>query len=180
MLKLTIFVTGLVLIAGSASAQQTNPIAEAIATEAHSNATNMIGAAEAMPAEKYVYKPSEQQISFADLIYHAAVANHALCGAISGEKAPELAVKANGTKQALIDQMKQSFAFCDKAFATIDPAKMGEQVQMMGRSVTKAWVLVHLALDYGDHYSQAAMMLRSNGIVPPSSQRRRPAKPGAR
>ncbi len=175
MLKVSTFIIGLVLIAGSASAQ-TNPIADAIATEAHSNATNMISAAEAMPAEKYVYKPSEQQISFADLIYHAAVANHTLCGALSGEKAPELTVKASGTKEALVDQMKQSFAFCDKAFATIDSAKMGEQVQMMGRSVTKAWVLVHLALDYGDHYSQAAMMLRSNGIVPPSSQRRRPAK----
>jgi uncharacterized damage-inducible protein DinB len=174
MLKLTTFVAGLILVAGSASAQ-TNPIADAITTEAHSNATNMIGAAEAMPAEKYVYKPSAEQISFADLIYHAAVANHALCGALSGEKPPELTVKASGTKQALVDQMKQSFAFCDKAFATIDSAKMGEQVQMMGRSVTKAWVVVHLALDYGDHYSQAAMMLRSNGIVPPSSQRR-PAK----
>jgi uncharacterized damage-inducible protein DinB len=174
MLKLTTVVAGLILAAGSASAQQTNAIADAIATEAHSNATNMIGAAEAMPAEKYVYKPSEQQISFADLIYHAAVANHTLCGAISGEKPPELAVKATGAKPALIDQMKQSFAFCDKAFATIDPAKMGEPVQMMGRSVTKAWVLFHLALDYGDHYSQAAMMLRANGIVPPSAQRRRP------
>ena len=174
MLKLTTLAAGLLLIAGPASAQ-TNPIADAIAAEAHSNATNMIGAAEAMPAEKYVYKPSPQQISFADLIYHAALANHALCSAIGGEKAPELTVKASGTKQALVDQMKASFAFCDKAFAAIDPAKLGEQVQMMGRSVTKAWVIVHLALDYGDHYSQAAMMLRSNGIVPPSSQRR-PAK----
>jgi len=174
MLKLTTLAAGLLLIAGPASAQ-TNPIAEAIAAEAHSNATNMIGAAEAMPADKYVYKPSPQQISFADLIYHAAVANNALCGAISGEKAPELTVKASGTKDALVDQMKRSFAFCDKAFATIDTAKLGDQVQMMGRSVTKAWVIVHLALDYGDHYSQAAMMLRSNGIVPPSSQRR-PAK----
>jgi uncharacterized damage-inducible protein DinB len=174
MRTLVLFVTGLILAAaGPASAQQTNPIAAAIATEAHSNATNMIGAAEAMPAEKYVYKPSEKQISFADLIYHAAVANNLLCGAIGGEKAPELTVKASGTKQALVDQMKQSFAFCDKAFASIDSAKLGDQVQMMGRSVTKAWVIVHLALDYGDHYSQAAMMLRSNGIVPPSSQRRR-------
>ena len=172
MLKLTTIVTGLMLIAGGASAQTASPVGEAIATEARSNANNMISAAEAMPAEKYVYKPSPQQISFADLIYHAAVANHMLCSAISGDKAPELTVKASGTKQALVDQMKESFAFCGKAFATIDAAKLGEQVQMMGRSVTKAWVIVHLALDYGDHYSQAAMMLRSNGIVPPSSQRR--------
>jgi uncharacterized damage-inducible protein DinB len=176
MLKLTTLVAAFMLIGGGAFAQTANPVADAITTEAHSNATNMISAAEAMPAEKYVYKPSPQQISFADLIYHAAVANHLLCSAISGEKAPETTVKATGTKDALVDQMKQSFAFCDKAFASIDTAKLGDQVQMMGRSVTKAWVIVHLALDYGDHYSQAAMMLRANGIVPPSSQRRRSGK----
>lgn len=166
----------IILWAGTASAQQTNAIAQGIATEAHSNATNMIGAAEAMPAEKYGYKPSEPQISFGDLIYHAAAANNTLCGAVSGEKAAELTVKATGPKEALIDQMKASFAFCDKAFATIDPAKIGDEVQVLGRHVTRAWVLFHLALDYGDHYSQAAMMLRLNGIVPPSAQRRAPVK----
>ena len=171
MLKLATVATGLMLIAGSAAAQ-TNPIADAITTEAHSNAKNMIGAAEAMPADKYAYKPSPEQISFADLIYHAAMANHLLCSAISGEKAPETPVKASGTKDALVQQLKDSFAFCDKAFPTVNSAKLGDPVQMMGRSVTKAWVVVHLALDYGDHYSQAAMMLRSNGIVPPSSVRR--------
>jgi hypothetical protein len=165
---------GIVLCAGTARAQAPapNPFAEGIATEAHTNATNMIGAAEAMPEDKYSFKPTPPQISFADLIYHAAVAKNALCGAIGGEKAPALAVKATGTKQALIDQMKQSFAFCDKAFATIDPAKLGDQVPLFGRNVTKAWLLLHLALDYGDHYSQAAMMLRLNGIVPPSSRKR--------
>ena len=176
MLRLSALFFGLMLTAGAASTQEMNAIAQGIATEAHANATNMIGAAEAMPAEKYGYKPSEPQISFGDLIYHAAVANNTLCGAVSGEKAAELTVKANGPKPGLIDQMKQSFAFCDKAFTTIDPAKIGDQVQVLGRTVTKAWVLFHLALDYGDHYSQAAMMLRLNGIVPPSAQRRAPGR----
>jgi uncharacterized damage-inducible protein DinB len=176
MVKVAAVLLGVLLPAALASAQPMNAIAQGIATEAHANAANMIGAAEAMPAEKYSYKPTEPQISFGDLIYHAAVANNTLCGAISGEKAPELAVKANGAKAALIEQMKQSFAFCDKAFATIDPAKIGDQVQVIGRTTTKAWVLFHLALDYGDHYSQAAMMLRLNGIIPPSAQRRAPGQ----
>jgi hypothetical protein len=168
---LALMVVGMALWNGGAAAQAPNAIAQGIATEAHTNAANMIGAADAMPAEKYGYKPSEQQISFGDLIYHATVANNTLCGAISGEHASELAVKAGGPKLALIEQMKQSFAFCDKAFATIDPARIGDEVQIFGRKVTKAWILFHLALDYGDHYSQAAMMLRLNGIIPPSAQR---------
>jgi len=164
------------LVAGTAAAQHANPIAQALATEMQGNERNMVSAAEAMPPDKYSFKPTPPQISFGDLVYHAAVANNTLCGIIAGEKGPEAAVKADGQKAALIDQMKQSFAYCDKAFAKIDPSTLGEDVSLFNRKVTRAWVLFHLALDWGDHYSQAAMMLRLNGITPPSSQRRPTAK----
>ena len=153
-------------------AQPGNPVSQAVATEGHTNEGNMVGAAEAMPAEKYGYKPTEQQISFGDLVYHAAVANYTLCGIVAGEKAPDTPVKANGAKPALIDQMKQSFAYCYKALDQLDATTLGKQEALFGRTVTRAWVLFHLTLDWGDHYSQAAMMLRLNGIVPPSAQKR--------
>jgi uncharacterized damage-inducible protein DinB len=160
------------LFAARASAQQPTPLAQALATEMKGNETNMVGAAEAMPPDKYGFKPTPPQVSFGDLVYHAAIANYTLCGIIAGEKAPEAAVKADGAKAALIDQMKASFAYCDKALPKIDPATLGEEISLYNRKVTRAWVLFHLALDWGDHYSQAAMMLRLNGITPPSSQRR--------
>ncbi|HTK29456.1 MAG TPA: DinB family protein [Vicinamibacterales bacterium] len=166
-------VVGALLVAASASAQtSTNAVAVALAAEAKSNETNMVGAAEAMPAEKYGYKPTPQQNSFGDLIYHAALANNLLCGIMSGEKAPDLATKADGPKQGLIDQMKASFAFCSQAFDKVNASRLGEQVHFMNRDVSLAWVVVHTSLDWGDHYSQAAMMLRLNGITPPSAQRR--------
>ena len=71
-----------------------------------------------------------------------------------------------------MDQLKESFAYCDRAFQKIDASVLGDQVQVLGRTTTKAWVLFHMALDWGDHYSQAATMLRLNGITPPSAQRR--------
>jgi DinB superfamily len=163
---------GFVLVAASASAQAGNPIGAALTTEAKTNETNMTGAAEAMPAEKFAYKPTPDQNSFAQLIFHAADANFRLCSMMSGDKAPEASVKADGAKQALIDQMKQSFAFCYQAFDKIDAAKLGTQVKFGNRDVSIAWVALHTALDWGDHYSQVATMLRLNGITPPSAQRR--------
>jgi len=163
---------GALAMAANVSAQPGNPVSQAVATEGHTNETNMVGAAEAMPAEKYGYKPTEQQISFGDLVYHAAVANYTLCSIVVGEKAPDTPVKATGAKPALIDQMKQSFAYCYKALDQLDTTTLGKQEALFGRTVTRAWVLFHLALDWGDHYSQAAMMLRLNGIVPPSAQKR--------
>ncbi len=176
MRSVVVALAGAVLIAASpARAQDGNALAQAVATEAHGNETNMVSAAEAMPADKYGFKPTPPQVSFGDLIHHAALANNALCSVIAGEKAPATSVPATGSKDALIAQMKTSFAYCDAAFKKIDPAKLGDEVPMFGRQVTQAWVIVHMAVDWGDHYSQAAMMLRLNGIVPPSSQRR-PAK----
>jgi len=165
-------VAGALALGATLSAQPGNPISQAVATEGHTNEGNMVSAAEAMPAEKYGYKPTEQQVSFGDLVYHAAVANYTLCSIVAGEKAPDTPVKATGAKPALIDQMKQSFAYCYKALDQLDTTTLGKQETLFGRSVTRAWVLSHLALDWGDHYSQAAMMLRLNGIVPPSAQRR--------
>jgi uncharacterized damage-inducible protein DinB len=163
---------GVLLAATPATAQTRNAVAEAIAMEAHTHARNMVGAAEAMPAEKYSYKAGDQQNTFGDLIAHAAVANNSLCAAAAGEKAPEAAIKGTGDKAALVQQLKESFAYCDQAFPKVDASKLGDEVQMYGRTTTKAWVLFHMALDWGDHYAQAANMLRQNGILPPSAQRR--------
>ncbi len=117
-----------------------NPIAGALATEAKTNETNMTGAAEAMPAEKYGYKPTPDQSSFGQLIFHAADANFRLCSMMSGDKAPEATIKADGAKQALIDQMKESFAYCYKAFDKVDASKLGTQVKFGNRDVPIAWV----------------------------------------
>lgn len=161
-----------VVVAVSAHAQQGNPIAGALATEARTNETNMTSAAEAMPAEKYGFKPTPDQSSFGQLIFHAADANYRLCAMMSGDKAPDAPVKADGPKQALIDQMTQSFAYCNKAFEKVDAAKLATTVKFGARDVSVAWVVLHTALDWGDHYSQVATMLRLNGMTPPSAQRR--------
>ena len=161
-------------VVGLAAPQQKNAVADGIAAEAHAHAANMVAAAEAMPADKYSFKASEQQITFGDLIAHSASANNMLCAAAAGEKAPDTATKGNGTKEALVAQLKQSFAYCDQAFPKVDASKLADEVQIYGRTTTKAWILFHMALDWGDHYSQAATMLRLNGITPPSAQRRSP------
>jgi len=172
MRRYVVVLAGALLSAAAPAAQQKNAVAEAIAMEAHNHSKNMIAAAEAMPADKYTFKASEQQATFGDLIAHSASANNTLCSAAAGEKAPETAIKGNGAKPALDDQLKASFAYCDRASENVDASKLADEVQIYGRTMTKAWVLFHMALDWGDHYSQAATMLRQNGIVPPSVQQR--------
>jgi uncharacterized damage-inducible protein DinB len=171
-MRTVIVLAGALLVTGFVAAQQKNAVAEALTMEMHNHSSNMIAAAEAMPADKYSFRASEQQVSFGDLVAHAAAANNALCAAAAGEKAPDTPAKGNGAKDTLVSQLKESFAYCDRAFQKVDASKLADEVQIYGRKVTKAWVLFHMALDWGDHYSQAATMLRQNGITPPSVQRR--------
>ncbi len=172
MKPLVLMVLAAVFLATTAWAQDAHAIAQAIATEAHANAANMIGSAEAVPADKYAWKPSPQQVSFGDIFAHAADANFTLCSAFSGQQKPAVPVKEDGAKEALVDQLKASFAYCDTAFEAIDPARLDQEIPLYGRKVTGWWVLFHMALDWGDHYSQVAMMLRANGITPPSARPR--------
>ncbi len=160
------------VLAAPAAAGQSSAVGEALATEAHSNENNMVSAAEAMPAGKYSFRPTPAQNPFGQLIFHAGQANFALCGVMAGEKAPEATVKADGDKDALIKQMKDSFEYRYNVFPKVDASKLGDEVTMFGRKMTMAWVVVHTALDWGDHYGQVAGYLRAAGIVPPSSQRR--------
>ena len=173
MRRFVMLVAGALLVTATAHAQG-NPFAEAMATEAKSNLNNMASAAEAMPAEKYAATfPAPETNSFADLIYHAAAANYQLCALMTGDATPELKVKAKGgEKSALIEQMKASFAYCEAAYPKVDAARLGAKVRFANRDVTVAWVAVHAALDWGDHYAQVARLLRMNGIVPPASIRR--------
>src|SRR5205814_3943829 len=116
------------------------------------------------------YKATPESNSFGQLIFHAADANYRLCALLSDDKAQDATVKADGPKQALIDQMKQSFAYCYRAFDKMAP--LTTQVKFGTRDVTVAWIAAHTTLDWGDHYAQVAGALRLNGIIPPSAQRR--------
>jgi len=47
---------------------------------------NMVAAAEAMPAEKYGFKPSPEMNSFGHLVMHIAQSNNTFCAKIPGRR----------------------------------------------------------------------------------------------
>jgi uncharacterized damage-inducible protein DinB len=135
---------------------------------------NMIAAAEAMPADKYSYKPTADQWTFGKVVSHVASSNGAICAALSGNKAPDT-VKAAETapKAELQAALKASFDFCDAAMAGLTDAKLGDPVAMRGTQMPRARMLMEITADLPDHYSQMAAYLRLNGILPPSAQPRK-------
>jgi len=135
---------------------------------------NMVAAAEAMPAEKYVFKPSPEMNSFGHLMMHIAQSNNTFCSKISGQAAPDVKIAETDSKDKLVAAVKDSFAFCTTALAKVDDSKLGEQFVMFGnRPMSRGGALVALGGSWTDHYATQAIYLRLNGILPPTAQ---PAK----
>ncbi|HEV7992039.1 MAG TPA: DinB family protein [Gemmatimonadaceae bacterium] len=168
-------ILSLALVPSLVSAQGA-PVAKAFRDYAADEAKNLIAAAELMPADKYTFKPTPAQMSFADIMAHLAMGNDFLCGAIGGAKAPQrTSVPSSANKDALVTRLKETFAFCDQALASLDDAKLTEQLPMFGgKTMSRAAVETLTVGDWADHYSQAAIYLRLNGQLPPTAK-----KPGA-
>jgi len=132
---------------------------------------NMVAAAEAMPAEKYSFKPSPEMNSFGHLVMHIAQSNNTFCAKISGQAAPDAKIAESDPKDKLVAMMKDSFAFCTTALANVDDSKLGEQLILFGnRPISRGGALVALGGSWTDHYATEAIYMRLNGILPPTAQ----------
>lgn len=170
----TLLVLAAVPLVQPARAQTvSDPVATAFRAAAGRLARNLVAAADDMPGDKFQYKPTPAQMTVAEVALHLAGDNDVACAAVAGTKAPEEPKLAPGDSvPKLIARMKRSFAYCTGVLAKVRDAKLGEMVPgFEGHRVTRAAMLIEIAEDWADHYSQLANYLRLNGILPPTARR---------
>lgn len=166
----------LLLVAVAANAQESSaPVANPVSTTVKSQLTrfgkNMVAAAEAMPADKYGFKPTPEMNSFGHVVMHIAQSNNILCAKISGTPAPDAKIADSDGKDKLVAALKASFEFCGTALANVDDSKLGESMVLFGnRPASRAAALIGLSDGWNDHYGAEAIYLRLNGILPPTAQ----------
>ena len=154
-------------------AQEKNPVAAAIREALPGRSKNMVAAAEEMPADKYGFKATPDQMTFGHLTLHIVEANYLLCGKVGGVAPPELPkISDTDPKDKLVERLKASFDFCTTALAKLDDSNLGETLTLFGeRKATRAAAILILASSWGDHYSQQAMYLRLAGHLPPTAKK---------
>ncbi len=160
--------------AAEAAPPSKSPVADGLRGMHQRFSRILIAAAEAMPADKYNYRPTPAQMSFAQIQVHLAnEGNDVLCGNTAGVPVPQrTAVDSTATKEQLVARLRETFQFCEQAFAKMDDSKLADPVSMFGMNMTRATALLITVGDWADHYSQEANYLRLNGILPPTAQRR--------
>jgi hypothetical protein len=149
------------------------PVSDAVRSAAARAKTNFIAAAEEMPSGRYGFKPTAAQMSFGDVIGHIGAGNDALCSSIGGVAPPKrYAVSGGAPKEKLVGRLRETFQFCESALAKVNDSRLGEKVPYFGdQEVSRAQVMVAAAEEWASHYSQVAVYLRLNGLLPPTANR---------
>jgi DinB superfamily len=162
------------LLAAAAAGDPATPVSDAVRSAAARAEKNFLAAAEDMPAAKYGFKPTPAQMTFGEAIAHMAGGNDALCSSIGGlavPKRPELG--AGASKEKLVARLRETFQFCRTALAKVNDSKLGGMVPYFGsEEVSQAAAMVAAAEEWAGHYSQIAVYLRLNGLVPPTAKPR--------
>ena len=177
-MKKTLLIPALLLLAAAAAAQTTpaqtkNPVSSALRDILPGRQKNTMAAVEAMPADKFNYKPSADQMTFGHLVAHMVEANYAVCSGAAAVTAPKVEeVKETDTKDKLVAALKASFDFCADALSKMDDSKLGEMIAGMGpQPLSRARFALGIASNWADHYAEAAMYLRLNGVLPPTAKK---------
>jgi len=175
-MKKLLFIAMALLCASAVVAQESksssNPVSDTVRSLIARQSKNLTAAAEAMPADKYSYKPTEQQMTFGTLVEHIANSNNFLCAKLANLAEPSDKISDKDPKDKLVAALKSSFDYCQTALKGVQDSQLGEPVTMWGgRQAPKAAALIGLTNDWADHYGLAATYLRLNGMLPPTAQK---------
>ena len=166
-------ILALALASVAATAQVKNPVSSALRDTFTGRQKNTIAAVEAMPADKFSFKPSADQMTFGHLVAHMIESNNSFCSKAAAVPAPKVEeAKETDGKDKLVAAVKASFDFCGDALGKMDDSKLGEMIEGFGgQQFSRARFAIILASSWADHYAEAAMYLRQNGITPPTAKK---------
>jgi uncharacterized damage-inducible protein DinB len=132
----------------------------------------LIELAEAVPAEKYSWRPSDGVRSMSEVFVHSAAGNYFLMKFIGVEAPPDFTrdmEKTITTKPEVIAAMKKSVDHLRQAILKTSDSDLETAVELFGQNTTYRDVFFTAAMHMHEHLGQSIAYARVNGIVPPWS-----------
>ena len=171
-------------VAGRGIAQErSDPMAATVAQWFTMIERSFVNLADAMPADKYGFKPTNGEFkdarTFGEQVKHVACANFAFFNEIEKKEPPSRCASGGPspakTKAEIMTYLRESFAYAQGVLRTMTPANALDPVTgPYGGPSTRLGITTLAVWHASDHYGQLVVYLRMNGIVPPASQNVRP------
>lgn len=138
----------------------------------------LVGLAEAVPAEKFGWRPAEGVRSVSEVYMHVAGGNYMLPSML-GTKMPEGISrdmeKTVTEKAKVVEALKGSFAHVRKAVEAVPDSDLEKNVKFFGQDKSERQMLLLLLNHAHEHLGQSIAYARMNGVAPPWSEGPPPA-----
>ena len=127
--------------------------------------------AEAIPAEKYSWRPAPGVRSVAEVLLHAAAANYNMYKSVgmsppAGLDVAGLEISTND-KAKIIGTLIDSYAHARKAITNLPDADLEKTMDWSGGKITERGVLLFIVPHIAEHLGQLIAYARFLGVVPP-------------
>jgi uncharacterized damage-inducible protein DinB len=160
-----------------ATAKPADPEVKVVLDSWNEIGRKLIAMAEDFPEDKYDFKPTPAQRSFAEQLLHAAGSNYYFTNTVMGLKTPageDPKRDQYKTKADIVVFVKKSFA--DGAAAIQSKGEEGMTTEFVYFPHQKSRVLdiAYGIIEHsGEHYGQLVVYYRLAGLVPPESRPRK-------
>ena len=127
--------------------------------------------AEAIPAEKYTWRPSPDARTIAEVFLHASAANYNLYRLVGTPTPADVDTKtleqSTTDKAKVIATLKASYAYAKAAIRAMPDADLEKTLNWNGGKITERGVLLFIVQHIAQHLGQQIAYARSIGVVPP-------------
>jgi uncharacterized damage-inducible protein DinB len=138
----------------------------------------LVSLAEAIPANKYSWRPAPGVRSVSEVFVHVTQANFYLLS-VTGPKMPSDMAhsdleKTLVSKPEVIAALKRSFEAVKNARTQLKPGDLEKKVEIAGKTVPTDGIYLRIICHDNEHLGQLIAYARFNGITPPWSQATNP------
>ena len=134
----------------------------------------IVAIVEAMPEDKFGFKPTPAQQSFGERAMHIVQVDQMLFATLGGKTpAPTINLKA-AAKADIVAALRQSYDWATAVVKEFNDQQLNERVTpppFLGSSASRARLIYYDLQHTQDIYGQLVVYVRLNGVTPPASRR---------
>jgi uncharacterized damage-inducible protein DinB len=127
--------------------------------------------ANAVPADKLTWRPSEDSRSFAEVFLHVSGERYGILGLGGATPPPDFNgktfEKSTTDKARIVEELNKSWEFAQKTINGMSNADFAKLLPKLGPQANAGDVVYILVADAHEHLGQLVAYARVNGIVPP-------------
>ncbi|UCD61745.1 MAG: DinB family protein [Flavobacteriaceae bacterium] len=128
--------------------------------------TMVVETAQAMPAENYTFKPTEELRDFADQISHTTGANYLFASVVKLNTPDPMPLTDTKQKDEVIGQLKGSFTFIRDGIIKLTQADRNEEIEFFGNKMSRLQSILIMTSHLQREHGKTMIYTRLKGIAP--------------